>query len=70
MQGEFAAAAGLALEGDPSAVGFDDVLHEAETDADPGSLAAELGSTPIERLEDLLVFGGRDAFAGIADPDA
>src|SRR5437867_229001 len=40
----------------PSAVCFDDVLHDAQTDAHAGSFAAQLGAEPVEALEDALVF--------------
>ena len=44
-------------------MGFDDVLHNAQADANTLGLAAQLGATPVETLEDALVFLGGNAGA-------
>ena len=61
--------AGLTLEEDLAAVGFDGVLDDAEADADALGFAAEFGAETIELFEDALVFGGRDAGAAVLEGD-
>ena len=52
-----------------AAVGFNDVLHNAQADADALGLAAQLGAATVEAFEDLLVLGRRNAFAVVLDPE-
>ena len=50
-------------------MGFDDVLHDAQANPHALGLAPQLGAAPVEALEDLLLLGGRDAFAVVLDPE-
>jgi hypothetical protein len=67
--GKAAALAGGAADKHSAAVGFDDVLHDAQANAHTLGLAPQLGAATVEALEDALVFGGRDAVAVVFDPD-
>jgi hypothetical protein len=71
-QGQFhrepAAFANLASHSHAAAVGFDDVLHDAQPDPDTLGFAPQLGATPIETLEDPPLFLVRDAFAAVFNP--
>ena len=67
FNGEPAAFPDLALHAHPPAVGFDDVLHDAQPDADALRLAAQLGAASIEAFEDALVFLRRDAGTVVLD---
>ncbi len=57
-----------APDGNPPAVRFDDVLDDAQTDADALGFAPQLRPAPVEALEDSLLFLRRDAVAMIFDP--
>jgi hypothetical protein len=52
-----------------AAVGFDDVFHNAQADADALGLAPQLGAAAVEALEYLLVLGGGNAFTVVLDPE-
>jgi hypothetical protein len=52
-----------------AAVGFDDVFHDAQADAYALGLAPQFRAAAVEALEDLLVLGGRNAFAVVFDPE-
>ena len=69
FKGEPAALADFASDADSAAVRLDDVLDEGEADADPLGFATEFGAAAIKPFEDPFVFGGRDAFALVLDPE-
>src|SRR2546427_5707225 len=48
-------------------MGFDDVLHDGQTDADALRFAAQFGAAAIERLEYFLVLFWRNAVAVVFD---
>jgi hypothetical protein len=52
-----------------AAVGFDDVLHNAQADAHALGLTPQLGAATVEALEYLLVLGGGDAVTVVFDPE-
>ena len=70
VQRKFAAVTRLALDGYATSVGRDDVANDGEADADAGGFTAQFGAASVERFENLLVLGRRDAFTRIANPDA
>lgn len=67
LDGELGTGAGFGLDGDPAAMGFDDGLDEAESEAE-----AALGTafvTAIEAVPDTVVLGLGDADPVVADAD-
>ena len=50
-------------------MGFDDVLHDAQSDAHALGLAPQLGAAAVEAFEDLFLFGRGDAVAVVFDPE-
>jgi hypothetical protein len=58
-----------AVDEHPPAVGFDDVFHNAQANADALRLAPQFGAGAIEALEDLLLLRGWDAVAMVLDPE-
>src|SRR5262245_34712148 len=59
---------GFAPQRHAPAMRFDDVLHNAQADADSLSLAPQFRTAPVKSFEDALVFLGRNPVAVVFDP--
>ena len=62
-----AAFADFASHGHPPAMGFNNVFHDGQPDADALGLTSQFGAAPVKWLEDFFVLGWRDAFAMVLD---
>src|SRR5690242_8329656 len=65
-----AALANFAGDDHTASVCFGDVLHDAESDARAGGLAAKLRAAAVEKVEDTRLVFGWDAGAGVLHPEA